>query len=95
MIFWLPQDPHVMGIKAAGHIGFGGLQPVIVLQVVPFLYSYQCPLLKGQSPKQLTNQQTCMIPVNPNNPGGGQYTQNYPLRDTTCKFLFYLPFLIL
>ena len=50
----------------------------VVLQVLPFLYSYQCPLLKGQSPKQLTNQQTRTIPVNPNSPGGGQYTQNYP-----------------
>ena len=29
----------------------------LVLQVLTFLYSYQCPSLEGQSPKQLTNQQ--------------------------------------
>ena len=66
----------------------------IVLQVLPFLYSYQCPLLKGQSPKHLRNQQTRTIPLNPNRTGSGQYTQNYPLRDTTCKFLYILLFLI-
>ena len=42
----------------------------VVLQGFTLLYSYQCPLLKGQSPKQLTNQQTSAIPVNPNNPSG-------------------------
>ena len=50
----------------------------VVLQGFPLCYSYQCPSLEGQSPKQLTNQQTSAIPVNPNNPSGGHYTQNYP-----------------
>ena len=57
-------------------------------------YSYQCPSLEGQAPKQLTNQQTSTIPVNPNNPGGSQYTQNYPWEIPTVGFYFYLPFLI-
>ena len=50
----------------------------LVLQGFTLLYSYQCPSLEGQLPKQLTNQQTSAIPVNPNNTSGGQYTQNYP-----------------
>ena len=49
----------------------------VVLQVLPFLYSYQCPTLEGQAPKQLTNQQQCK-PYDLNIPGGGQYTQNHP-----------------
>ena len=65
----------------------------LVLQVLPFLYSYQCPLLKRQSPKQWTDKQQ-NIPINLIIPGPSHYTQNYPLRDTTCKFLFILPFLI-
>ena len=51
---------------------------IVVLQCFTLFYSYQCPLLKGQLPKPLTNQQTSRIPVNPINPSGGQYTQNYP-----------------
>ena len=48
---------------------------VLVLKGFTLCYSYQCPSLEGQAPKQLTNQQTSTIPVNPNNPGGSQYTQ--------------------
>ena len=36
--------------------------PPVVLQVLPFLYSYQCPSLEGQAPKPLTNQQLAQFP---------------------------------
>ena len=39
-----------------------GAKDIVVLQVLPFLYSYQCPSLEGQAPKQLTNQQHARFP---------------------------------
>ena len=37
---------------------------------------------------------TRTIPMNLNSPGGDQYTQNHPQRDTNCKQTYVLPFVI-
>ena len=60
----------------------------VVLQGFTLCYSYQCPSLEGQSPKQLMNQQTSLIPVNPNNPSGGHYTQNYPREIPPVSYIY-------
>ena len=61
---------------------------IVVQQGFTLYYSYQCPSLEGQSPKQLTNQQTSAIPVNPNNPSWGHYTQNCPREIPPVSYIY-------